>query len=485
VSAGAPRVPSIAVLPFANLSADPEQAYFCEGMTEELITALGSIEGLRVAAKTSTFHVKEKGLEIRAIGEQLNVDTLLEGSVRKAGDRLRITAQLVNVSDGYHLWSERYDRQLDDVFAVQDEIARAIVEKLKVKLVGPREAPLVRRGSTNLEAYQFYLKGRYYFARRYKGRLEQALDCFARALDLDPDSAPALAGLADGYSLQGFYGLSPPRVVLPKARQAAERAVELDDTLAEAHHALAMVHLWLDWNWEVIEREFTRALALDPNASLTHAYYALSLSAMGRAEEAAREADRAKALDPLSAFVFFLTGVSYYFLRQLGRSIEEGEKALALDPASVPASFVLTLSLSGAGRHDEAIEAGERVVRMTGRMPYFVAILGVVLGLSGRRDAARQALEELRERSRHEYVAPLLLAIIHSGLGEVAEGIAVLERDASDRGGACVPTMIGPLAPALRGDPRLGRMLRSIGYTGPWTSPAGSGAGEIRPLERA
>jgi tetratricopeptide (TPR) repeat protein len=274
-------------------------------------------------------------------------------------------------------------------------------------------------------------------------------------------------------------------VVLPKARQAAERAVELDDTLAEAHHALAMVHLWLDWNWEVIEREFTRALALDPNASLTHAYYALSLAVMGRAEEAAREAEQAKVLDPLSTFVFFLAGITYYFLRQFGHSIEDGEKAFALDPASVPACLVLTVALSGVGRHDEAIEVGERAVRMTGRMPFFVAILGGGVGLAGRRDAARQTLEELRERSRHEYVAPVLLAMVHAGLGEVAEGIAVLERDASDRGGACVPAMIGPVYSALEGDPRFGRMLRSIGYTGPWASPAGTGAGEIRPLERA
>jgi TolB-like protein/tRNA A-37 threonylcarbamoyl transferase component Bud32 len=230
VGTGEPRIPSIAVLPFANLSPDPEQEYFCDGMTEELITALGAIEGLRVAAKTSTFHLKGKDLEIRTIGERLNVETLLEGSVRKAGNRLRVTAQLVNVSDGYHLWSERYDRQLDDVFAVQDQIAHAIVEKLKVKLVGPKGAPLVKRASSNLEAYQLYLKGRYYFARRYKGRLEQAVDCFSRAIELDPESAPALAGLADALSVAGFYGLSRPLEVLPKARAAAERAVALDDT---------------------------------------------------------------------------------------------------------------------------------------------------------------------------------------------------------------------------------------------------------------
>jgi serine/threonine-protein kinase len=471
VSAGTPRIPSIAVLPFANLSADPEQEYFCEGMTEELITALGAIEGLRVAAKASTFHLRGKDLEIRRIGEQLNVDTLLEGSVRKAGNRLRVTAQLMNVSDGYHLWSERYDRQLDDVFAVQDEIARAIVEKLKVKLIGPKEAPLVRRASANLEAYQLYLKGRYYFARRSKGRLEQAVDCFTRAIALDPDFAPALAGLADGLSVQGLYGLSPARALLPKARAAAERAVALDDTLAEAHHSLGMVHAWLAWDWNVAEREFRRALALDPNAPLTHAFYGVALAAMGRTEEAAAEAEQATALDPLSALAFFLAAAAYFLLREYGRSIESGQNALALDPGCTLAAWILSVALSEVGRHDEAVEAGERGVQMTDRNGFFVGILGHALGRAGRQDAARQVLAELLERSRPEDVAPIWLAMIHAGLGEVAESIAVLERGVPDWGSAYPLLLAGPMYSALRSDPRFGEMLRSVGYTGPWGRP--------------
>jgi serine/threonine-protein kinase len=472
VSTAAQRVPSIAVLPFANLSVDAEQEYFCDGMTEELITALGAVEGLRVAAKTSTFHLKGKDLEIRTIGEQLNVETLLEGSVRKAGDRLRITAQLVNVKDGYHLWSERYDRQLDDVFAVQDEIARAIVQKLKVRLLQPEEAPFVKRASANLEAYQLHLKGRYHFARRYKGGLEQAVDCFSRAIGLDPDFAPALAGLADGLSLHGFYGLSPVRVVLPRARQAAERAVALDDTLAEAHHALGMVHLWLDWNWEVIEREFTRALALDPKAPLTHGYYGLALAIMGRTEETVREAEQATALDPLSALAFNVASCAYYDLRHYGRAIEKGQQAYALDPGFLPASWILSLAFTEVGRHDEAIEAAERGVRMTGRMPFFVAILGRALGYAGRREAARQVLDELLERSRHGYVPPAQIALVYDGLGEVSEGIAMLERGVPELGGASVLSMAGPSYARLRSHPRYGEILRGLGYTGPWAGPA-------------
>jgi eukaryotic-like serine/threonine-protein kinase len=469
--AEAPRVPSIAVLPFANLSPDPEQEYFCDGMTEELITALGAIEGLRVAAKTSTFHLKGKDLEIRTIGERLNVETLLEGSVRKAGNRLRVTAQLVNVSDGYHLWSERYDRQLDDVFAVQDQIARAIVEKLKVKLVGPKEAPLVKRASSNLEAYQLYLKGRYYFARRYRGGLERAMDCFAQAVGLDPDLAPALAGLADGYSVAGFWGLSLPRELLPKAREAAERAVALDDALAEAHLAKAMVHTYLDWDWEAMEREFTRALALDPNAPLTHAYYGLSLAVIERTGDAEREAEQAMMLDPLSALVFFLAAGAHNTLGQWGRAIDISQQALSLDPGFLPASWILGLALSDTGRHEEAIETAERGVRLTDRVPFFVSALGRVLARAGRRDAAREVLAELLERSARESVSPLWVAMIHDGLGEVAEGIGVLERGIPDWGQAYVLPLASRTVSALQSHPRLWEILKGLGYTSPRASP--------------
>jgi serine/threonine-protein kinase len=342
-ASAARKLPSIAVLPFANISADAEQQYFCDGMTEELITALGAVEGLRVAAATSTFYLKGQALEIREIGERLNVDTLLEGSVRKAGNRLRVTAQLVNVSDGYHLWAERYDRQLNDVFAVQDDIARAIVEKLKVKLVRAGDQPLVKRASSNLEAYELYLQGRYYFARRFKGGLEQAVEFFTRAAALDPDFASAHAGLALALAAMGFWGYALPRQVRPKALESAERAVALDASLAEAHVALGVVHSWLDWNWPVTERALTRAVALDPHAPLAHAFLAQSLAKVGRVADAEREAERAMALDPLSALVFFLAATAYFDNRQFRRTIEVAGQAISVDPGFLPAYFVRCL----------------------------------------------------------------------------------------------------------------------------------------------
>ncbi len=464
------RLPSIAVLPFANLSADPEQQYFCDGMTEELITALGAVSGLRVAAATSTFYLKGQALEIRAIGERLNVETLLEGSVRRAGSRLRITAQLVNVSDGYHLWSERYDRTLDDVFAVQDEIARAIVEKLKVKLIGGEDDRLVRR-TTNIEAYQVYLQGRYFFARRHKDGLERAVDCFSRAAALDPGFAPAYAGLAEALGAVGFWSTVPPRPVRAKAVQAAARAVALDESLADAHRATAMVHTWVDWNWELSEREFKRAIELDPHASVTHGFYALSLAGMDRPQDVEREAAQAMALDPLSALVCFLSACGFYGTHQYARALEIAEQGIALDPGCVPAHWAMVHALTDTGQCKQAVEAGERAVKLAGRVPFMLGPLGRALALSGYRREARAILEELIERSAREAISPMWMAPIYAGLEDIDGGIAVLERGIEDWGPAYTIYVASPACQALAPDPRFTEILRRVGYAGPWSRP--------------
>ena len=466
----APRVPSIAVLPFANLSGDPGQEYFCDGMTEELIIALGSVEGLRVAAATSTFYLKGQALDIRGIGERLNVETLVEGSVRTSGNRLRLTAQLVNVSDGYHLWAERYDRQLDDVFAVQDEIARAIVERLKMKLAGAAGEGLARRASTNPEAHQAYLQGRYFFARRYKGGLERAVECFERAIARDPAFAPAHAGLALALGSAGFWGLIERRGLATKALAAAGRALALDEHLADAHTAIGMVHSWLDWNWDAGERAFTRALALDPNASAPHAFFSLSLAAAGRTADAARRAEQAMALDPLSAMVFFLAASAFYVSRNNGRAIETAQQAVTLDPGCVPAEWILSFALTEAGRYDEAVEAAERGMRLVGRTPFMLSPLGVALARSGAPDWAREIVAEFNARSAREPIMPVWMASIHDALGEVEEGIAALERGLSDWGPGYVLTLAGPPVDRLRGDPRFTAIMESVGYAGPWAT---------------
>ena len=471
---GERRVPSIAVLPFANLSADKEQEYFCDGMTEELITALSALQGLRVAAHSSSFQFKGQALDIRKVGEQLNVETVLEGSVRKLGERLRVAAQLVNVSDGYHLWSERYDRRLDDVFEVQDEIARAIVEKLKVKLMGEPEAPLVKRGTTNLEAYQLYLQGRYYFARRYKGGLGEAVHCYSRAVAIDPGFAPAWAGLGESYAIMSWFAYGPLRELHPKALEAARRALTLDASLPEAHHALAVAHMYLEWDWTVIEREFMRALALNPHAALTRAMYAIVLAAMGRDNDAIREAECATTLDPLSAIFAYTCGLMCALLRRFPRASEELQKAVALDPYFVPAWWGLAIACTSSGRHEEAIVAAERAVTLSEQAVFCVGAQGLVLGNAGRITEARRLLTELTERSQREYVPLTMLALVHLGLGEDDEALACIERQQAEDG--ITPfILVTPWCDRIRGDPRFTAILAATGYTGPWLHAGSTG----------
>ncbi len=376
----------------------------------------------------------------------------------------------MNVSDGYHLWSERYDRQMDDVFAVQDEIARAIVEKLKVKLVGSPDQPLVKR-ATNLEAYQLYLHGRFCFARRYKGMLERAVESFTRAISLDPGFAPAYAGLALALGPTGFWGIAPAGPLRAKALSAAERAVALDESLAEAHEALAVVHEFLDWNWGVSEREFTRALALDPRASETHAFFAQSLAIAGRVADAEREAQQAMTLDPLSPLVLFIASSAYAIGRQFAEAIRITKEALSLDPGSVPNEFILSLALTGVGRHQEAVEAAERVVRLVGRAPFILGPLGYARARAGHRDQARAVLSELLERSTHEPVSPAWIAVIYEGLGESDEALRTLEGGLNDWGAAYVIPLTNPAFDHTRTDPRFKKILERVGYTGPWASP--------------
>ena len=299
--AALPADKSIAVLPFANLSADPDNEFFADGMTDELINALAKVPGLRVVSRTSAFAFKGKQIDVRSIGAQLNVQAVVEGSVRRAGRRLRLSAQLTNVADGYQLWSETFDRELEDVFAIQDELSRGIVRALQIRLLGAESAALVKPSTDDFEAYTLYLKGRHFWNRRTEAGLRLGLDYFEQALARDPGYAPAHAGVADSYAILGFYSSLPPTEAFPKARQAASRALELDPTLAEARPALAYVAMYHDWDWAGAEREFRLAIALNPGYSTTHQWYGNFLSILGRFDESVAEFSRAIALDPVPA----------------------------------------------------------------------------------------------------------------------------------------------------------------------------------------
>lgn len=429
---------SIAVLPFINMSADAENEFFADGIAEEIINVLSQIEGLHVAARTSSFFFKGKHAEMRQIGEQLNVRTVLEGSVRKVGDRLRITAQLVNVADGYHLWSEHYDREMTDVFAIQDEIARSIAGRLRITLEGVADEGLVKAGTKNVEAYQLYLKGRALLYRRGKV-LRVAGDCFEQAVKLDPDYALAWAGLADAYTTLGYYGLARPEASMPKALEAARRAVALDPSLAEAHNALAIASLAGAWNPAQAEKEFLNALELNPRYIQARGWYAfnyLQLSA-GRLEEGVVQAKLALDSDPLSSYANAVYSLTCDVSGHYTESLEVARRALELDSDS----FLAWLSLQGAlylgGKFEESVAAGEMALAMSGRHPWALAILAVTLADWCKPADVDAIYAEMLARAHRQYMSPTVMAIAASAAGREDEAIRHANKAFEIRDPAC------------------------------------------------
>lgn len=415
---------SIAVLPFINMSADAENEFFADGITEEIINVLTQIEGLRVAARTSSFFFKGKHVEMRQIGEQLNVRTVLEGSVRKAGDRLRITAQLVNVADGYHLWSERYDRELKDVFAIQDEIARSIAERLKLTLDSSHAEQLAKPGTKNLDAYQLYLKGRALLYRR-GGAIPQAAECFDRAVKVDADYALAWAGLADAYTTIGYYGLAHPGACTPRAMEAARRAVTLGPTLAETHCALAMAALMCAWDQVEAETEFVRALELNARCVQARDWYALFFLQLskGQLEEGIAQAKVALDCDPLSSYTHTIYGLTSSNNGHHTEAIQALRRAVELDGESYLARGTLLLVLHQAGFLDEAVTVAEAALAMSGRHSWAMAILATVLADWGKPAEADALHAEMIARARRQYVPPALLAVAASAAGREEDAI--------------------------------------------------------------
>jgi len=459
-----PRVPSIAVLPFFNMSPDPDQEYFCEGLSEELIGALGRLGGVRVASFTSALQFRGQAADIRRIGEQLNVDTVLEGSVRKAGDRLRVTAQLVNVGDGYHLWSERYDRRLDDVFAVQEDIARAIVEQLKVNLIGGSDRRLVSRVTADMDAYQLYLRARYHYGRRYAGALEQALKCFEQAAAKDPACAAAHAGIAGCLTQVGFWGLVPPERIADRARSAAARAVALDERLPDAQWGLGLTSAYFDWDPVRTERAFRRAIELNPNVADSCVYLGVCLPPTGRFDEAAVLLDQAISLDPVSALVAFLAGASFLMMRDYTRALAELERALEMDPGFAPAHSLRGFALSVLGRCQEAVASAERGAELWARAPILTGALGYVLASAGRRDETRALCEDLRRRAASEFVSPVAVSMTYCGLGEEEEALDAIEEGIGQRWVGCPVYLSLAVYDVVRHHPRFVQLVEGIGW---------------------
>ncbi len=406
------EVDSIAVLPFTSMSADPADEFFADGMTEEIINALAQIDQLHVVARTSAFSFKGKYIDVRSVGKKLNVRTVLLGSVRRAGNELRITAQLVNVEDGYHLWSDRFDREVKDIFEIQDEIARAIAERLKVTLKAGGQDRLVTAGTNTLESYELYVKGRALLYRR-GGVISHAARCFEREVALDPDYALAWAGLADSQTVLGYYGFARPEGNTPKALEAAQRAVALAPSLAEARNAMAMASLMCAWNREKAGQEFLRAIELNPSYTQARDWYALFYLQFseGRMGDGIAQAKLALKADPLSSYAHAVYGLTCGNAGKRVEAVEACQRAVELDSESFLAQMLLQLVLHIDGKLEESVAAGESALAMSGRLAWSLAFLSVTYGKWGKTEEADALYSEMLARARRQYVPPAQLAM--------------------------------------------------------------------------
>ncbi len=422
------RSPSIAVLPFTDMSAAKDQDWFCDGIAEEILNALAQLDGLKVAARASAFSFRDSKEDLAAIGEKLHVTTVLDGSVRRAGDRVRITARLSNVQDGYQLWSERYDREMKDIFDVQDEIAKAIAERLRVTLSGEADARLVPKATANVEAYQVYLQGRALLYKRGKS-VPLALEQFQKAVAIDPNYALAWAGIADVFTVFGYFGAGRPSNIRPLAIDAAHRAIALDPDSAESHTALAGALLFYQRDLAGAEREFVRAIELSPHYIQCRTWYAVFYLAWtrGRFDEALAQARHAVALDPLSSYTLSVLALVLGTTRLDEEAIATGRRATEIDPDSMIAHFALGEALLWAGRPDEAVASHREACRVSAQSSFATTALAFALGAAGRTDDAGDLLRQLEARARSEYVAPCQLAIVALAAGDHERALALAQ----------------------------------------------------------
>jgi serine/threonine protein kinase/Tfp pilus assembly protein PilF len=456
---------SIGVMPFANMSADPENEYFSDGITEEILNALASIPTLKVASRTSAFALKGKSLSIAEIGQQLNVRTVLEGSVRRVNQRVRITAQLINTADGYHLWSERYDREVEDVFAIQDEIARTIVERLKVQLTAAQDEALGRRQTENIEAYELYLRGRHCSYRwNISGMMQKALEYFEAALAKDPSYALAYHGLADVYSILGLYAFLPPAAVVEKAMAAATRAVDLAPDLAETRTSLGFVQL-LDWDWKAAKSSLLRAIEINPRYAQAHTFHAWLLSILDQPEEAAKSVRIGQGLDPFLPATNGVAALISYHGRRYDEAIRESERALERDPTSALSLLCISMAHAAKGGYREAILHAERGVSLSPGVNFLRGVLGAVYAMAGETTAARQVLDDLLERSKRMYVGPTVISWIYSHLAEHDRAFEWLEKAYSQHDCTLGFGLRAPMYDVIREDPRFGQLLAKLGLS--------------------
>ncbi|MFY9584112.1 MAG: tetratricopeptide repeat protein [Candidatus Acidiferrales bacterium] len=457
-------IDSVAVLPFVNVSADPNTEYLSDGITESLINSLSRLPNLRVISRNSAFRYKGRDRDPRAAARELGVHAVLTGRVVQRGDSLSVSAELVDTRDDRQLWGEQYNRKLADILGVQEEISREISEKLRLRLTGEEKVRMAKRPTENIEAYQLYLKGRYYWNKRTEEGFKKGIDYFQQAIEKDPNYALAYAGLADSYALAGMP-LSPmsPSERMAKAKAAALKALEIDDTIAAAHSSLAYIEHRFDWDWRGAEKEFKRAIELNPNYATAHQWYAFFLATMGRMDEAIAEAKLAQQIDPLSLVMNAALGRVYHFARQYDRAIDQFRKTIEMDPNFASAHFDIAASYVEKRMYTEAIAEYQKVLAISGRNLTYLSELGWAHARAGNTLEAMKILNQLKEISRQSYVPPFAFAFIYIGLGDKDHAFTWLEKDYEQRDNTMVFLKAEPIFDPLRSDPRFADLLRRIG----------------------
>jgi len=460
-------IESIAVLPFANISGDPDAEYLSDGIAESIIHGLARLPRLRVMARSTISRFKGREADPQNVGRELGVRAVLAGRVFHRGDALIVKTELVDSRDGSQIWGENYNRRLADILAIEEEIAREICEKLRLKITGEEARELSRRATESTEAYRLYLRGRFFVEKRSSEGLRKGIEYFQQAIAEDPEYALAHAGVAEAYDFLGFYQFRSPSESFPKAKAAATRALELDPTISEARAARAVARLYFDWNWAAAEEDFRAAIEASPSYANARQYYAVLLSATGRHEEAQDQAARATELDPLSLPIRTALGWARFLARRFDESIESLESAIEMDPTFVPLHNMLSWSLRMAGNSSRSIEEARLAVSLSHRGTFFLSTLAAACGFAGTRDEAEAILRELAELARRQYVSMYQIAVIHASLGDADRAFEALEQAFQNRDWGLVLLRVEPLLDALRSDPRFSDLVRRIGLAGP------------------
>ena len=453
---------SIAVLPFSNLSPEKEQEYFCDGLSEEIINALSHIRGLRVVARTSAFAFKGKEIDIREVGEKLNVGAVLEGSVRKSGQRLRITAQLVNVEDGYHLWSGQFDREMKDIFDIQAEISLTIVDHLKLKLLKDEKEKILKRYTEDHEAYDYYLKGRYFWYQRYERGMQRGLQYFQQAIEKDPGYALPHVGIADTFNFLGVFCFMPPHQAYSRARAAAKRALEIDPELAEAYASLSWIAMWHDWDWPAAEKYSLKAIQEKPDYAPAHLWYGNCLWCTGRFDESIREMQKACELEPLEPVNRTHLGLALYMARRFDESIGELRKVIESDPEFSLAYWYQSANFLAKQMWGEAIATLQKLLELSAESITALSTLGMAYGSAGMKDEALKILERLDGLSKDRYVGSFWRALVWLGLGEKNKALENLGKAYPEKESVMACLKVWPILDGVRSEPRFQALLKKM-----------------------